>query len=286
MLRNYFGAPDTSVVSKGVENYIEKSQLINYEVYRASIESINRQLWSNASGILLWKSNSSWPSITWQVYDWYLQANAGYYGAKKAGEAIHVQLNRNDNSVSLLNLQNRNLTGITIEATLFDLSLTIVWSETKKLDTGANCSIHSGITVPESKETQFLKLAVFNAAGEILAENFYWLNEQNDFKALNHLPEPRLDVAVSNVSNSGNHKFQVLVKNTGQTLAFMLNLKLVGKESKQEVLPAFWSDNYISLLPGESKMFDVEIMHDDLTETPVLEYSTYGNNRKAVIEIK
>ena len=286
MLRKYYGAPDTSVVSKGVENYIEKCQLINYDVYRASIESINRQLWSNASGILLWKSNSSWPSITWQVYDWYLQANAGYYGAKKAGETIHVQLNRNDNSVSVLNLQNRNLHGITIKATLCDLSLKTVWNETKKLDTGANCSVFSGIIVPESEETQFLKLAVISAAGEILAENFYWLNEKNDFKALNHLPEPKLDVAVSNVSNTGTHKFQVLVKNTGQTLAFMLNLKLVGKESKQEILPSFWSDNYISLLPGESKILDVEIMHDDLTETSVLEYSTFGHNQKAVIEIK
>jgi hypothetical protein len=99
------------------------------------------------------------------------------------------------------------------------------------------------------------------------------------------MPEPKLDIAVSNVSNSGNHKFQVLVKNTGQTPAFMLNLKLVGKESKQEVLPVFWSDNYISLLPGESKKLDVEIMHDDLIEMPVLEYSTYGHNN-TIIEIK
>lgn len=285
MLRNYYGAPDTSVMAEGVKNYIEISQLINYDVYRASIESINRQLWSNASGILLWKSNSSWPSITWQVYDWYLQANAGYYGAKKAGEAIHVQFNRNDNSVSVLNLQNRNLTGITINTTLFDLSLKTVWNETKKLDTGANCSVFSGIIVPESKETQFLKMTVISTAGEILAENFYWLNEDNDFKLLNSMPEPKLDIAVSNVSNSGNHKFQVLVKNTGQTPAFMLNLKLVGKESKQEVLPVFWSDNYISLLPGESKKLDVEIMHDDLIEMPVLEYSTYGHNN-TIIEIK
>ena len=75
------------------------------------------------------------------------------------------------------------------------------------------------------------------------------------------------------------------VKNTGQTMAFMLNLKLVGKDSKQEILPAFWSDNYISLLPGENKILEVEIMNDDLIEIPVLEYSTYGHNN-TIIEIK
>ncbi len=286
MLRKYYGAPDTTEVVKAVENYIEKCQLINFDVYRAAIESINRQLWSNASGILLWKSNSSWPSITWQVYDWYLQTNAGYYGAKKAGSSFHVQLNRNDNSVSVLNLQNQNHVEIMVKATLFDLYMKTVWSETKTLNAGANCSVFSGITVPESPSTQFLKLSVTGAAGEILAENFYWLNEQNDYKALNSLHEPKLDVAVSNVSNSGNYKFQVLVKNMGQSLTFMLNLKLVGKDSKQEILPAFWSDNYICLLPGESKTLEVEILPDDLTETPVLEYATYGNVKKTIVEIE
>jgi len=105
MLRKYYGAPDTSVVSKGVENYIGKCQLINYEFYRASIESINRQLWSNASGILLWKSNSSWPSITWQVYDWYLQANAGYYGAKKAANDVHIQVNPDNHTIAITTLR-------------------------------------------------------------------------------------------------------------------------------------------------------------------------------------
>lgn len=66
----------------------------------------------------------------------------------------------------------------------------------------------------------------------------------------------------------------------------MLNLKMVGKDSKQEILPAFWSDNYLCLLPGESKVLELEIMNDDLIEVPVLEYSTYGSIKKTVQEIK
>jgi len=285
MLRHYYGAPDTTVVSTGVENYIDKSQLINYDVYRASIESINRQLWSNASGILLWKSNSSWPSITWQVYDWYLQANAGYYGAKKASEAVHIQLNRDDRSVSFLNLLNEKMEGISISATLFDTNLKTVWNDKKTLTIGANCSINSEITVPESKDIQFLKLNASNTSGEILAENFYWLNEGNDFKALNSLPEPKLDITAKLISSDATHKYQVTVRNSGASLAFMLNLKLVGKDSKQEILPAFWSDNFLCLLPGESKVLNAEIMNDDLIESPVLEYSKFGG-KKTILEIK
>jgi hypothetical protein len=285
MLRHYYGAPDTAVVSKGVENYIEKSQLINYEVYRASIESINRQLWSNASGILLWKSNSSWPSITWQIYDWYLQSNAGFYGAKKAAEAVHVQLNRDDKSVSFLNLSNQSLKDMTIMATLYDLNLKQVWNDKKQLTIGTNCMINSGITIPECEEIQFLKLVASTASGKILAENFYWLNESNDFKALNSLPEPKLDITAKLISSEATHKYQVTVKNSGNSLAFMLNLKLVGKDSKQEILPAFWSDNFLCLLPGESKILQAEIMNDDLIEAPVLEYSTFGG-KKTILEIK
>lgn len=285
MLRHYYGAPDTTAALKGVENYLEKCQLINYDVYRASIESINRQLWSNSSGILLWKSNSSWPSITWQVYDWYLQANAGFYGAKKAANAVHIQFNRDDQSISFLNLLSQPMNAISISATLYDLKMKQTWSANEKISTGGNCTFLTGITVPETQEVQFLKLIARNISGEILAENFYWLNQANNFRALNELPEPRLEVSAKLLSSESTHNYKVTVKNSGNSLAYMVNLKLVGKDSKQEILPAFWSDNFLCLLPGETKILQVEIMNDDLVEVPVLEYSTFGS-KKENLEIK
>ena len=146
--------------------------------------------------------------------------------------------------------------------------------------------LNSGITVPESKNVAFLKLLATDVTGKVLAENFYWLNESNNFKDLNSLPEPRLDIAVKLISTAGKHNYQVMVKNTGNSLAFMLNLKMVGKDSKQEILPVFWSDNYLCMLPGESKVLELEIMNDDFIEVPVLEYSTYGSSKKIVQEIK
>lgn len=286
MLRHYYGAPDTTVVSSGVENYMEKSQLVNYDVYRASIESINRQLWSNASGILLWKSNSSWPSITWQVYDWYLQAHAGYYGAKKASEMLHVQYNPNDGSISFLNLLNRKMDKVAVQATLFDESLKSVWNETEIITLGANSVLNTGIIVPASKSMQFLKIQATDVSGVVIAENFYWLNESNNFKALNQLVQPKIEGSAKLISQDGKHKYQVSVKNSGNSLVFMLALKMVGKDSKQEILPSFWSDNYLCLLPGESRQLEVEIMNDDLIEEPVVEFSSYGTGRKSIIEIK
>jgi len=47
--------------------------------------------------------------------------------------------------------------------------------------------------------------------------------------------------------------YKVTLKNTGTTIAFMVNLKVSEKESQQEILPSYWSDNYFSLLPGEKR---------------------------------
>jgi beta-galactosidase/beta-glucuronidase len=285
MLRNYYGAPDTSNSNNGIKDYISKAQLVNYDVYRSSIESINRQLWTNASGILLWKSNSSWPSITWQVYDWYLQAHAGYYGAKKASELVHVQYNRDNNSVSFLNLTSEILANNTVSATLYDINSKSVWNKNEKLTIGANCTIPTDITVPVSDKTQFLKLEVKNEAGTIISENLYWVNASNKFNDLNKLPETNLQVEASILEGIETNKYIVEVKNTGNAIAFMFNAHISGKDSHQEILPTLWSDNYFSLLPGESKTISAEIEKEDGTETPILEYTVFGKSESHFLNL-
>jgi hypothetical protein len=67
----------------------------------------------------------------------------------------------------------------------------------------------------------------------------------------------------------------------------MIALKVVGKESKQEILPCLWSDNYLILFPGESKIVQVELDKTDLmNEVPEIEYTTYGKLKKQVVEIR
>lgn len=284
IVRSYYAAPD-SLSNTGVSSYIDKCQVVNYDVYRASIEAVNKNLWTKTSGILLWKSNSSWPSITWQVYDWYLQSHAGYYGAKKASEPVHIQLNRDDRSVSLLNLLNKNLSNITIKAILLDLKMNTIWKKTKIVEVDLNTVLNSGISIPESNDVNFLKLTAVDAYGKTLSENLYWLNNTNDFKALNNLPVPMLEVVAKPTNKKGQYK--VVASNTGKSIAFMVALKFVGKESRQEILPCLWSDNYLSLLPGEIKTVTVDVDKSDLMNLlPMIEFTTYGSLQKHTIEIK
>ncbi|NQV35570.1 MAG: hypothetical protein HQ515_22945, partial [Phycisphaeraceae bacterium] len=70
-LRRRYGEP------KDVADYVNKAQLVNAESYRAMFEAVNHAC-DRTAGVILWKTNPAWPSVIWQLYDWYLCPNAGY----------------------------------------------------------------------------------------------------------------------------------------------------------------------------------------------------------------
>lgn len=274
IVRNYYGPPDSTGI-EGFASYSARCQLVNYDVYRAAIESINRQLWSGASGILLWKSNSSWPSATWQVYDWYLQAHAGYYGTKKAGELLHLQLNRDNQSVSLVNMSDKTCEKVQITASLVSPSMETIWNAENEISAPSGEVTGGGITVPNPETMHFLKLTARDREGKLLSENLYWINRHNNFLKLNEMAKNDLRIQIKPMPSAGGGTYEVTVKNTGSKIAIMLSMRIAGKESHQEILPSYWSDNYFSLLPGEEKTVTVETALSGMLEEPAFEYKTY-----------
>jgi len=53
--------------------------------------------------------NNSWPSIIWNLYDYYFVPSGAYFGSKKACERLHVQYSSDDNSVAVLRLSEKFL---------------------------------------------------------------------------------------------------------------------------------------------------------------------------------
>lgn len=278
-LRHYYGSPDTSNAEAGFADYIRKAQIINYDVYRASIESINRQLWSNSSGILLWKSNSSWPSLAWQIYDWYLHAHAGFYATRLAAGMQHIQLNRDDRSVSWLNGSGLPANPVEITATGYSKDAKPVWNKQVSVRVNSNGVTLTGITIPEQQEITWLKLTGTGENKLVLAQNFYWLDPKNDFRFLAVLPEPTISMNVAKTRTADENHYQVTLTNTGKTVAFMARLQVVSAESDVEFTPVFWSDNYLCLLPGESKTVTARIYHADQTADARIRLTMVGTNR-------
>ena len=104
-----------------LEEFCEKAQLLNIEVMKGMYEAWNDKMWHDAAGILIWMSQSAYPSFVWQTYDYYYDATGAYWGAKKACEPLHIQWNSSSNSIKVINTTSNDLKGATATAKIYNM---------------------------------------------------------------------------------------------------------------------------------------------------------------------
>ena len=149
------------------------------------------------SGFGLWKSNSSWPSVVWQLYDWYLDPNAGYYGTKSACEPLHIQMNLDDRKVIVWNSLYENKQNTTVSAVLYNTKMNEIWHGTDTLNLFMNRVAASRLIIPVQDSLSFLKLINKDENRNVLSENFYWLNKNNNYTGLKNLPLAEMSAEVT-----------------------------------------------------------------------------------------
>ncbi|MFB0565377.1 MAG: sugar-binding domain-containing protein [Candidatus Aminicenantaceae bacterium] len=253
-IRRRYGEP------KNVADYILKGQLVNAENYRAVFEAMNQAM-DRTAGVLLWKVNPAWPSVIWQLYDWYLSPNAGYYFVKKACEPLHAQLNLDDYDVSVINNTFTAHKGLRLAARVFAADMEEIWSDSRTIDIEAFTS-KDILRIPRSELTghsvMFVELVLEDKDGKKKSENFYWLAENDEFSSLVSLPRIDLDVDIEREEFENRAFWTIQLTNPSGHLAFFVNVRLCQEMTQEEILPSFWSDNYVSLLPGKIKRLTVE----------------------------
>jgi hypothetical protein len=257
-IRKRYGEP------KNLPDYVQKAQLINAENYRAIFESVNHAM-DRVAGVILWKANPAWPSVIWQIYDWYLCPNAGYYYIKKACEPLHVQLNLDDHGVVVVN-HYRDTRDLFFKGNAFSWNMEMVWALNDRIRVGATSAVRiAEVKVPENVEQDihFVDLRLEDREGHSISENFYWLAGNDDYTSLSELPEVDLGVEVEKVNNGKSSVYQIRLENRTDALAFFVNPSIRNANSGEEVLPSFWSDNYFSILPGKYKELTVEFQKQE-----------------------
>jgi hypothetical protein len=106
--------------------------------------------------------------------------------------------------------------------------------------------------------TILVKLEVSDAAGAPVSDNFYWwAADEASFRELNSLPAATLSASAASAAANGERTVTVRIKNTGSAAALMIKLTLTDSATGQRILPAYYSDNYVSLLPGEERTVTV-----------------------------
>ncbi len=261
-LRERFGEPSTA------KDYIRKAQYINAGSYRAMYEAANHRMWDITTGVMLWKLNSTWPTVVWQIYDWFLNPTSAYYYTKKALEPLHIQLNEHNKTVSVINAQHQKQPDLTAKISVLNFDLTVKWQkeETFSMEEDRYTELFQLPKINNLSATYFVKLILKNKVGEIVSENFYWLssNKQKDFSDLAKLKKVDLNITSTIEEKEEEMLMTVTAKNTSDGLAFFNRLMITKGEGGDEVLPTFWSDNFFNLLPGEEKIVTARFAKEDL----------------------
>ncbi|HEV2387860.1 MAG TPA: hypothetical protein VGS20_11460 [Candidatus Acidoferrales bacterium] len=260
-----YGAPQS------LDDYLRKSQLMTYEGERAMFEAYARNRY-RSTGVIQWMLQNAWPSLIWHLFDYYLQPAGGYFGARKANETLHIQYSYDDHSV-VVSSRDQHSRRVTASATLYNFDMSVAFRDRQTLRLDPD-SVAAFFTVPQPSgpgKTCFLDLSLRDASGREASRNFYWLSKAADasdfaraqtwwtpstayadFTALAALPPVRLAVTASVVREGGMRVVRVRLANRTPHLAFFVWLRVTGADG-EAAAPVFWSDNDVSLLPGESR---------------------------------
>lgn len=248
-IRTFYSDPESA------EDYALKAQLLSADGYRAMIEAANRRAWDITTGVMLWKLNSCWPDVAWQVYDWYLTPNAAYYFTKKAMEPLHLQLNANSETVTLVNTTPREAGPLVAEATITDFFLKEQWQRRDTV-TIAPDSYRDLFRLPNPAKlaaVYLVTLRLSDADGREIARNTYWRYSQHpNFYWLLRMNPGTLESDVSVERDGDEYVVTVGLRNGEDGISFFKHLTISDSEDGPSVDPVFWSDNFITLLPGES----------------------------------
>ncbi|MBB5327020.1 glycoside hydrolase family 2 protein [Tunturiibacter gelidoferens] len=250
-------------------DFVRKSQLANYEAFRAMYEGRNAKLFHPTTGVITWMSNPAQPSFVWQLYHHDLEPNSALFAVKKAAEPIHIQLNEGSGEVQVINNLSTSLENARAHLAIYNLDGSVQYEHDFDVSAGASLATTLGsVAWPASlSPVHFVKLQLKDATGKVISENFYWRalpEHQDDLKMLDSLSTITLDAKVSRSDTDGKSVVSVTLHNPGKEVALMTHLQLRRKRSGERVLPVYYSDNYISLLPNETRTVTMEAATSDL----------------------
>ena len=292
-----FGAPTS------LEDYVEKAQLMSYEAERAPFEAYSRNKYKSATGYIHWMLNNAWPSLIWHLYGSDLSPAGAYFGAKKGNEAVHVMYSYDDRSLVVVNHTPQAITGLGLAAAVYNLDATQKWSMSQMVDVAAD-GVTKALVIPAISGlsgTYFVALQL-TQNGVLVSSNFYFLSSKveqinfgatdwyhsptstyADYTALATLPKVALQATLAAAQSGAAGTATVTLKNSSTSIAFFTRLKLTAGKQGKAVLPVIWQDNYVSLLPGETRTLAASYALGDLGgAAPVVEVTGFNQGLQVV----
>jgi exo-1,4-beta-D-glucosaminidase len=257
-------------------DYSNKSELLSYESTRAFFEAWNANEYTSTFATIFWMQNNAWPSVHWNLYDYYFKPAGGFYGTKKADEPVHILYDYFGKNVKVVNSTLTPYSNMTASVTVYNIP-TLAQQYTNQvtaLNIPANASTQV-LTIPTIgglTTTYFIRLQLKNSSNQVVSNNLYWYSTSPDtlgnsgnwystsvrnyanLTGLNSLASnSSVSAAVSRTIASGQETATItLTNNSATNIAFFTRAEVTAGANGLEVLPVTYTDNYISLFPGES----------------------------------
>lgn len=263
---------DSSVLAygavKSMNDFLWKAQMVNYNQYRALAEGFSAHMWDWCTGVIIWKTQNPWTAMRGQMYDYYLDPNACLYGLKKGGDLLHAMFNPADSTVMLVNNSNFDWKFLVVEV----LASGAV-PDTVIRDMGidhSSCKTVGSIREILRKNTNGFLVLRLGTAKETLHENIYWLPDaQGNYTAVQQLPEVKTNISAKLLPRGS---MEVMIRNPSASVSFFNRISIEDKRTHKRILPVFYSDNYVTVMPGKGKAVFIEgKQFDPATQEVVVE---------------
>jgi hypothetical protein len=253
-MNTQFGAPT------GFEDFVRKAQMLDYAGHRAIFEGMAAHLWQPNSGRMIWMTQPAWPSTEWNFLSWDYDTQSSFYGTEKALEPVHAQLNLDDDSIDLINLGDAR--SYKVRARVLSLEGKTLNDQTYTIQAAADDRTpvtKLGLDTLADGHAVFVVLNVADASGAPVSDNFYWwAAKDSTLRELDALPRATAKISAAVSAANDERKATVTLTDSSSIPLVLVKLTLEDAATGNRILPAYYSDNYISLLPGEQRTITVE----------------------------
>jgi len=271
MMQSWYGSYDN------LQDFARIAQMMDYEGMKAMFEGM---YYADREGLLMWMAQSAWPSFIWQTYDYYYDTNAGYFGLKKGTAPLAAYWpnagNADDQKILLRNATKDERDNLNVVLEIYDLNGKKVYSDQKTVSVAADSSLTAMDlpTLTNVSDVRFLKTMVYDGS-TLVSDDFYWMNARKaqDYKALTALPWVNLTKTETKLPDAanGDPRYAVTITNPANTPALMTRLMTLDSATGEQMLPVYYVDIYVSLMPGESQTITLEIDKRYSSGTPRFE---------------
>ncbi len=268
---------------KDIHDFAMKAQLVNYDQYRALIEGFSSHMWEWYTGTIIWKTQNPWTSMRGQMYDYYLDPNACLFGLRKGSEMVHVMCNPVTKRSLIVNNCFTPINDMMFVARYFDIEgnetlLTQELAYIEPSDAKMLLPLQSMFEDKLKADGGFLYLELFDRHGQLLSDNFYWYpNAEGKYTGLDKMQ--KADITVTSKTLSPGKMEISITAAKGGPVSFFNRIAVVDAKTGDRILPTFYSDNYISVVPGQIKTITVEYPHSEGV-TPKVVVKGWNSSKK------